>query len=66
MIRTPTILILAFGLTACANLSEGEQGALVGAGVGAGVGEVVTDSPVGAAAGAAAGGVLGKEVAEDE
>lgn len=59
---------LALGVTAgCANMSEGEKGAAVGAGLGGVAGHVISGgSTAGTVAGAVVGGVVGHEVRKDK
>lgn len=56
-------LSLAFGLSACAGLSQQEKNTAIGAGVGAVGGSVLTGGgTIGTLGGAAIGGVIGSQV----
>ena len=63
-IRTRLILaagVAAFGLSACAGMSDNTRDTTIGAGVGAVAGSVITGTTAGAAVGAVIGGVIGNE-----
>ncbi|HEV7856065.1 MAG TPA: osmotically-inducible lipoprotein OsmB [Herminiimonas sp.] len=56
-------IAMAFGLTACANMSSQDKNTLVGTGAGAVAGSVLTGgSAVGTVGGAAVGGYIGNQV----
>ena len=66
MIRTKrlaTLLILLFGLSACANMTAQQKNTAVGAAIGGVAGSVLTNgSAVGTVGGAAVGGVIGNQI----
>lgn len=58
-----SIIVMAVGLSACANMSGQDKNTAIGAGVGAVAGSVLTGgSGVGTIGGAAVGGVIGNQV----
>lgn len=66
MIRTKrlaTLLILLFGLSACANMTSQQKNTTIGAAVGGVAGAVLTGgSGIGTVGGAAVGGIIGNQV----
>lgn len=60
------VLVTAFALGGCANMTRGERNTAVGAAAGGVAGNVLTGgSVIGTIGGAAAGGVIGSQVQKD-
>jgi osmotically inducible lipoprotein OsmB len=59
-----TLLVAAWGLTACAGMTDQEKGTATGAVVGGVAGNVLCGGILCTGAGAAVGGVIGHEVAK--